>query len=60
MTFEFTLEETNLVLNALGRMPYESVFQLIDNLRNQATPQLPAVQAAAEEASNTVPGSDEE
>jgi len=44
MKFEFTLEETNLVMASLGRMPYESVFQLVDNIKSQAGPQLQQAQ----------------
>ena len=40
MKFEFTIEEVNLIMNSLGRMPYEAVYQLIDNVRQQAGPQL--------------------
>jgi hypothetical protein len=41
MKFEFTLDETNLIMASLARMPYESVFQIIENIRQQAAPQLP-------------------
>ena len=40
MKFELTVEEANLVLTALGRMPYESVFQLINNMQQQAQNQI--------------------
>ena len=40
MKFEFTLEELNVIMAALGRMPYESVTLLVDKIREQATPQL--------------------
>jgi hypothetical protein len=58
INFEFTIEEANLILGALGRMPYESVFQLVDNMRNQAGPQVQALQEAAAEAAanDTVAG----
>jgi hypothetical protein len=41
MKFEFTIEEVNLIMAALGRMPYEAVFQMIENIRQQAGSQLP-------------------
>jgi hypothetical protein len=44
MKFEFTLEETNLVMASLGRMPYESVFQLVDKIKSQAGLQLQQTQ----------------
>jgi hypothetical protein len=40
MKFEFTIEEINIIMSALGRMPYESVFQLVESIRKQAAPQL--------------------
>jgi len=40
MTFEFTIEELNVIMAALGRMPYESVFQLVEKIRAQAASQL--------------------
>jgi hypothetical protein len=49
MKFEFTIEELNLVMAALGRMPYESVFQLVENIRKQAGPQIQAQATATEE-----------
>jgi hypothetical protein len=42
MNFEFTIEETNVIMSALGRAPYEAVFQLVEKIRTQAGPQLPA------------------
>jgi len=48
MKFEFTLEQINTVMAALGRMPYEQVFQLVENIRQQAAPQLQEAQAAQE------------
>jgi hypothetical protein len=55
INFEFTIDEANLILGALGRMPYESVFQLVDNMRQQAGPQVQALQEAAA-ANDTVAG----
>jgi hypothetical protein len=46
MKFEFTIEEINTVMAALGRMPYEQVFQLVEKIRQQAAPQLQEAQAA--------------
>ena len=40
MKFEFTIEELNTIMASLGRMPYESVFQLVENIRKQAAPQI--------------------
>lgn len=38
--FELSLEDANLVVTALGKLPYESVAGLITKLQAQAAPQL--------------------
>ena len=48
---ELTLDEVNGVLQALGNMPYAQVVALVENIKNQAIPQVPApVQAPAPDA----------
>lgn len=47
LKFELTLDEANLVLAALAKAPFEQVAGLIGKLREQAQPQLPALEAAA-------------
>lgn len=37
---ELTVDELNLIFAALAKAPYESVFAIIENIRNQAVPQL--------------------
>lgn len=37
---ELTLEEVNGVLNALGKMPYEMSFALIEKIKQQGIPQV--------------------
>jgi len=37
---ELTVEEVNGILQALGNMPYAQVVALVENIRNQATPQV--------------------
>ena len=39
---ELTLDEVNGVLQALGNMPYAQVVALVENIKNQAIPQVPA------------------
>jgi len=39
---ELTIEETNTVLTALGKRPYEDVFQVINKIQQQAQTQLPS------------------
>jgi hypothetical protein len=46
MNFEFNIDELNVIMAALGRMPYEQVFQLVENVRNQAAPQIQQLQKA--------------
>jgi hypothetical protein len=41
LKFNFSLEQVNAILFALGRMPYENVFQLIEEVKRQANEQLP-------------------
>ncbi len=38
--FELTLDEANLILKALGKLPFEQVFELIGKLNQQANKQL--------------------
>ncbi len=40
--FLFTRDEANLVLNALGKMPYETVAALVASIQSQAQAQLDA------------------
>ena len=40
LRFELTVENTNLILLALGRLPYEQVYKLVDDMQRQATVQL--------------------
>lgn len=39
---QLTLDEVNLILNALGNLPYSQVFQLIQKIDSQAVSQLQA------------------
>ncbi len=38
---ELTIDETNAILFALAKQPYDTVAQLIDKIRDQALPQVP-------------------
>ena len=40
MKLDLTVEEANIIMAALGKMPYEAVFQLVDKIRSQAQAQL--------------------
>lgn len=40
LKFELNLDETNIILAALGKMPYEASAPVVDKLRQQAQPQL--------------------
>lgn len=50
LKFELTLDEANMILAALGKAPFEQVAGLIGKLREQAQPQLPALEAAQKAA----------
>lgn len=41
MKFDLTVQEVNLILQALGNAPYAQVFELVEKIREQAAPQLP-------------------
>lgn len=58
LNFTLTVEEANLVLKALGDLPYAEVSSLIGNIHTQANAQLAALQqggTAAEAASTESP-----
>ncbi|MCW3083827.1 MAG: hypothetical protein JWP12_1193 [Bacteroidetes bacterium] len=40
LKFTLTLDETNLILKSLGRMPYGEVFGLVSKIQQQANSQL--------------------
>ncbi len=49
LKFELTVEEANLILNALSKQPFEVVSGLIAKIQEQARPQLtPPAEPAAE------------
>jgi hypothetical protein len=49
MNFELTLDEANIVLAALSKLPYEHSAGLIQKMQQQAQPQLPAQEQPAQE-----------
>lgn len=40
LTFTFTVEQTNLILAALGKQPFEIVAPLIDSIQKEANGQM--------------------
>lgn len=40
LKFEFTVEQVNLILASLSRMPYEAVAQMIAEVQKQAQEQI--------------------
>ncbi|QIQ06062.1 hypothetical protein [Streptomyces liangshanensis] len=40
LTLELTLDEANLVLEALGQLPYARVYRFIDRIQEEARTQL--------------------
>ena len=49
MNLELSLQEINVLLTGLGRLPYESVFELVEKVKSQAVPQINKAQATPEE-----------
>jgi hypothetical protein len=45
-----TLDEANLLLANLGKLPYEQVFALVKKIQEQGIPQAEAIVKAKEEA----------
>jgi|LauGreDrversion4_2_1035121.scaffolds.fasta_scaffold69286_3 hypothetical protein len=41
ITLHLSINETNAILLALAKLPYETVAQLIDKIRTQSLPQVP-------------------
>jgi len=39
MKLDLSIQEINIILASLGRMPYEAVFELVEEIRNQAKEQ---------------------
>lgn len=40
ITFSFTIEELQLIIGGLGKLPFEKVYQLIGRLNEEANDQL--------------------
>lgn len=48
LEFKLSLEEANLIVQALGKLPYEVSASLISNISEQAKPQLQAKEVQKE------------
>jgi hypothetical protein len=48
MKLDLTLPEINVIMQALGQMPYASVFELVTKIREQAQAQLAQPQGASD------------
>ena len=44
LNFTLTLDQTNVILAALGKQPFETVAPIVDAIRQQAQPQLQAAE----------------
>jgi hypothetical protein len=49
---EFTLDEVNVILDALGNLPFKSVYGIISQLQGQARSQLDSHSLAADSSLN--------
>ena len=47
---DLTINEINATLLALAKLPYETVAPLIEKIRNQSIPQVPAAEEAERKA----------
>ena len=47
MKIELSINEINVIMQALGNLPYASVFELVLKIREQVQPQLAAKQGDA-------------
>lgn len=50
LNFTFTVDEVNVILSALSELPAKVSLGVINNIRNQAGPQLAEMQAQTETA----------
>ncbi|QKW13693.1 hypothetical protein [Verrucosispora sp. NA02020] len=50
ITLDLSLEQTNMVLEALGQLPYVRVYELIETIGRQAGAQVQAPSVEAEQA----------
>ena len=48
MTLNLTLDEVNIILNALGTQPYADVYQLVNKIQTQGSHQLQNTQNGEE------------
>lgn len=47
ITYQFTIDESNAILQALAQLPYQQVFGIIQSIQAQAAPQVKAIEEAA-------------
>jgi len=59
MKFELTINDVNMILQALGNAPYAQVFEIVEKIREQVQPQLVAKQGDAAAALGVSNGSDQ-
>lgn len=55
LSIAFSIEEVNLVLGALSKLPYEVSYALIDKVKAQATSQIAASQVKDKEVKELTP-----
>jgi hypothetical protein len=54
LKFQFSFDEVNIILIALGQRPFDSVAKIIQNIHRQAEPQLSSIQKTAEKADDSI------
>jgi hypothetical protein len=40
VTLKLSVDNVNKILSALGQMPYQAVFELVEDMKNQVIPQI--------------------
>lgn len=55
ISLKLNMDQVNIIMASLGRMPYESVFQLINELSQQIQPQIQTQQSGQSESQGFTP-----
>lgn len=50
LSIQLNVDQINVILSQLGKLPYETIFPLMSSIRGQASQQIEQLQAAAQAA----------
>lgn len=59
LNIQLNLDQINVILATLGKLPYESIAPLMNSIQVQATQQYEQIQQAAAQSNGQVAGHDE-